>query len=755
MNNYHLIPEELRALKQWVVHDKDKVPYDAKTNALASVNNSSDWVDVDTAISAASKYSGIGFVFTANDPYSFIDLDDTKGDQVAFERQLKIFNEFDSYSEISPSGRGLHIIVKGNVPAGRRRSHIEIYNSQRYATFTGNIYPQGSPRPIRDYQDKLMALWEQMGSGPNANIYTGDEQEKYSDEEIIRQATAAVNGDKFCKLFAGEWNTEYPSQSEADFAIIDILAFYTQNHNQIRRLFRSSNLGKRNKAHRADYLSWMINKSFDRMLPPIDFDGFHNQLELKLAKADNIIQAQAPIPDFPASYAPLNPPPGLLGEIARFIYDAAPLPVPEIAIAGAIAIMAGICGKAYNVRGTGLNQYVLLLAKTGRGKDAVAYGADKLFGSIRLHVPTSSRFRGPSAINSGQALIKHLSRASDCFVSILGEFGITIARISDKRANSADRELLRALLELYQRSGKGQTLPPSIYSKAEDNTNTVIAPAVTIFGESNPRTFYEALTENLISQGVLPRFLTIEYLGKRVDENENAHLVEPSFNLIEKFGTLVANIESTLRLSKVIEVQIEPEADELLKSYGKYATDKINSSDDNVIEELWNRARLKVRRLAALVAVGVNQAMPTITVEHFHWARNLVDLDINRLSKKFEKGEVGINTEELKQQVDIARIVKDYVSKDWEWASKYIQEQKLHHVKIIPYAYLNKRLSNIISFKSDRLGATAAIKRAIQTLVDSDKLRELPKQDIAKYGTSQKCYVVSNTTLLDDPAAVS
>jgi len=73
-----------------------------------------------------------------NSGYSFIDLDESL-DQATLNRQIKIHSEFDSYSEVSPGGKGLHIIVKGSVPSGRRRSSIEIYSSQRYATMTGQV----------------------------------------------------------------------------------------------------------------------------------------------------------------------------------------------------------------------------------------------------------------------------------------------------------------------------------------------------------------------------------------------------------------------------------------------------------------------------------------------------------------------------------------------------------------------------------------------------------------------------------------
>lgn len=745
--SYSNIPAELKALRQWVVYDKEKVPHNVENDNFASVSDPDSWSDFSTAVAASGKHCGIGFVFTNSDPYTFIDLDDTEGDPVAHEKQLKIFQEFDSYAEISPSGRGLHIIVRGNVPAGRRRSHIEIYSSQRYATFTGNVYPQGSPRPIRDHQDKLMALWEQMGSGPTTHTYTGDEKEKDTDDGILSRASKAVNGGRFEELYAGQWTNEYPSQSEADFALIDIISFYTQNKEQIARIFRNSNLGKRVKANRDYYINRMISQSFDRMLPQIDFDGFSNQLEVKLAKVDAIIQQQAPLPQ------PYTIPPGLLGEIARFIYSAAPRPVPEIALAGAIGLMAGICGRAYNVSGTGLNQYVLLLADTGTGKESMASGIDRLMNAIRIGVPASSNFVGPSEISSGQALIRHISDRSQCFVSILGEFGLRIQQLSAQRASSAEIALRRMLLDLYNKSGHSQVWRGTIYADKDKNVSAVNAPAFTILGESTPERFYGALNEEMISEGLLPRFLIMEYLGPRPELVKSAATSYPATWLTDQLGSFVAQCLSTMHNSKVINAQYVPEAEAMLDAFDKEATDIINNSDKDIIRQLWNRAHIKALKLSALVAVGVNMLVPTIQVSDVVWAIEIVRHDIKALTKKFESGLVGLNANESKQQIDLIRAIKEFVTKDWLWASKYCDgkmDQAMHHSKIIPYAFLSRRLISMASFKNDpRMKPTPALKLAIQNLIDSDRIREVGHDDKRKNNTTQKCYIISDTALLN------
>ena len=217
--NFDNIPQEMRIFRQWVVwrfEDTEspkptKVPYSANNGTLASVTDPNTWATFDQAYHAATTsnwYDGIGFVLTDEDPYAFIDLDDTKGDQTALDRQIKIFNEFDSFAERSPSGSGLHIIIKGGIPSGRRRSFIEIYSSGRYMTMTGDIYRDA---PIKEHNELLNVLYSQMANGNQAAaVYAGLAEAKESDDVVIQRATDAANGEKFADLYAGRWQDYYP-----------------------------------------------------------------------------------------------------------------------------------------------------------------------------------------------------------------------------------------------------------------------------------------------------------------------------------------------------------------------------------------------------------------------------------------------------------------------------------------------------------------------------------------------------------------
>jgi hypothetical protein len=757
---YYNIPEELRQLKQFVLWRYEdigaakptKVPYSV-SGEMANVNNPDTWTTFDGALASRFSYSGIGFVFSENDPYTFIDLDDPLGDPTVTERQLKIFREFDSYAEVSPSGIGLHIIIRGQIPQGRRRSKIELYSSGRYATMTGNVY---NSAPIRDHQDKLTMLYEQMGAGtPQTIQYNGNAPELATDVAIVDMAKGAVNGDKFNLLYKGHWQDLYQSQSEADLALINMFAFYTQNETQIARMFRQSPLGARPKAKRNDYVNWMIRKSFDQMLPPIDIDGFKVALEQFRTKPKQIENITVPVsvnehmvPAIPTYYkSTISLPPGLMGVIAQFIYDSSPRQVPEIAIAGAIGLMAGICGKAYNISGTGLNQYVILIAQTGAGKETMASGIDKLMNSVKLQVPTSAGFLGPAEIASGQALVKYIN-THPCFVSILGEFGIRLQSISNPHANGSEKNLLRIMLDLYNKSGHHQSFRPSIYSDKEKNISETRAPAFTILAESTPETFYNVLNEDMVSAGLLPRFLIIEYKGKVPYLNENAINVEPNFQLVDQFSSLCAQSESIMHANRVVNVQCNEAADKLLRQYQIFATDKVNANDKDFIRQLWNRAHMKTLKISALIAVGVNPIEPVVTPEYVQWAMELVSNDIRVLSSRFEMGEIGANTGELKQLDEMKRMIREYYNNP-EVITKYKVPQKLYDDKILTGSYLNRRLVAQASFKNDKMGSTIAIKRCISTLCDADTIREIGKMELgSKYGTTQKSYVLKDLSLL-------
>lgn len=772
--DYQKIPAEMRTYRQWVCwrfEDRDaskptKVPYSPESGRMASVNDASTWTSFEQAVAAAPQYDGIGFVLTKNDPYTFVDLDDTEGNKANFDRQVKIHQEFDSYSERSPSGNGLHIIVKGHIPNGRRRAAVELYSDQRYMTMTGAVF---NDKPIAERQNLVQLLWAQMGGGSNTSLYDGSTPALLTDEQVIERASTAINGEKFKYLLAGTWQGIYPSQSEADLAFIDIVAFYTQNAPQIKRLFLASPLGQREKAARPDYVDKMILRSFDRMLPPIDLDIVKNAVEDNKAVLKQIsggtaevnINGGTPTTDQPITelrnfQAPTRPtpPPGLLGEIAQYIYQSSVRPVAETAIAAAIGLLAGIVGRSYNISGTGLNMYILLLAQTGTGKEAISSGIGKLMSAMESVCPAASDFRGPAEIASGQALLKHISNPNKrCFVSVVGEFGLKMQQLSSSRASSSELMLKRVLLDLYNKSGEKDIVAPSVYAEKDKNTETVKSPSVTIIGESTPETFYQSLDEGLIADGLLPRFMFIEYTGERPARNENHESVQPSLPLVTQLGELAACCLNLHKMERVVKVQCTPEALEFLNKMDKLVDKTINGTKTDVLRHLWNRAHIKTLKLSALVAVGVNYVEPVITLEHAQWAYNMVMSDILSIVARFTRGEIGKNTDENKQGSTILRTCAEYLTAEYRDVKNYGVDACLHEARIIPHSYITRRLGATAIFRNDKMGATAAFKRTIQGLIDAGDLKEVGKPEmVKKYTYSGRAYILADPAKL--PAAM-
>lgn len=738
-----LIPGELRLLRQWVcwrgVLRPDgkitKIPINPHTGQLASVVVSSSWGKYETALER-NDVDGIGFVFTKNDSYCGIDLDDPQGDVAIAHRQQRIAEAFDTYSEISPSGRGLHMIAKGAVPKGRRRDKIEIYSHSRFFTMTGNVY---SGKPIAYRQALVDMLWAEMGSVSDLDDPTPDDTAQIqTDDEVLMTGANATNGEKFKALFEGRWQELYQSQSEADLSLINMLAYYTSSKSQIVRIFKRSVLGRRTKADRASYVDEMVRKSFDKHLPTIDTRA----LKAEFDKSVEIIEPPSIVE------SPYKFPPGLLGELAQYFYDAAPLPVQEIALSAAIGLMAGICGRSYNVSDTGLNLYVMLLAETGRGKEAMASGIDRLVDTVAKQIPMIRNYIGPAEIASGPALIRYMSK-SPCFVSVMGEIGYRLKSMSEARASSAETTLRRDLLQIYMKSGKTQTFQPMVYSDKDKDTKTLHSPSLSILGEGTPSTFYSAINEQMIEDGLLPRFIIIEYLGERVALNKKHAMRFPSSSLVEKFGSLAANVLGMANNGIVCDVDAKEDVKILLDEFSEIIRKKINSTQTKIVADLWNRAHLNTMRLASLAAIGENNKVPTITTANVLWAKAIVVAAIERIIYRFEEGEIGAANEEARQMKYFMNAVREFVMLPYENIKHYDVRKDMHDNKVIPYGYLVRKLASSQAFRSDRIGATNAIKRTVQVLMESGILVEVAKVEMTnKYATTQRAFMVSNFAVL-------
>jgi putative DNA primase/helicase len=154
------IPDEAKIRPQWVcwryaLDEKGnwtKHPYNPQSGRMASHSDLLTWSTFEEVLEAyeACRYDGVGFVFCSGDPYTGIDLDGCRNRESGEIEPwaVAIVQAFDTYTELSPSGEGIHIITKGSLPGrGGKRKHIEMYDMKRFFTFTGHVVSSIEARP--------------------------------------------------------------------------------------------------------------------------------------------------------------------------------------------------------------------------------------------------------------------------------------------------------------------------------------------------------------------------------------------------------------------------------------------------------------------------------------------------------------------------------------------------------------------------------------------------------------------------------
>ena len=769
---YHNIPLELRAFPHWVTwrHEvvngrRTKVPYNAAGQYRANVNNPATWGSFDEACRTAlsATMDGIGFVLTDGDPYTGIDIDD-KLENPASENEKVVHNHilesFQSYTERSPSGRGYHIIIRGKIKGGRDKHHVGVYSTQRYLTFSGDVVRNA---PIAEYQQQLEQLVSHMPDN-SAEYELLDMEEVMTDREVHEMALAAFNGDKYDRLCRGaitfrDSNTsmgpggdpagEYQSPSEADLALISILGYYTRNDEQVRRIFRHSALGRRGKHDGSNrWIDRCLRIFRSKQAPPTDMEAARRNAEAILATSQaqaEEVQADSttahtvdgipfdastgevlghPVAPAPVARAPVTDytlPPGLVGELANYIYSTATRPVPEAALVGAIALVAGVAGRAYNISGTGLNQYLLFVAKTGTGKEAIEKGINKLIASARTVVPMADEFIGPSAFASGQGLIRVLDKRP-CFVSVMGEFGLTLQALSDPRAPAASVLLRRVLLDLYSKSGWQDVLRETAYSDTDKNTKMIHAPAVTIAGETTPETFYDGIDASDIADGLIPRFHIVEYRGGRPERNRHAGHA-PDTGLLQRFTDLLTVAITSKQNMTCSAVQMNPDAEALMDAFDRTCDAHMNGKVSPAEAQVWNRAHLKALKLAGVLAVGCNPHAPVVDITLARWAIEFVERGCAAVLARFDRGDVGQGQQ--KQMADVRRMVEEYFKYDSKSLASYKVKPEIQKASLIPYSYFTVRASRLASFNKDRNGYVRALKVVLDDMCAAEQLGQL------------------------------
>jgi len=292
--NFDQIPPQLRIRRQWVLwryvwknNKWDKPPFQPSGDLASSTVpwTWSTFQDVQNAYVNGQKpdaiekrrFDGIGFVPQVNPEEELQlllgDIDKCRDPNTGEIEPgiLEDLKALDTYCEVSPSGTGVRFAVIGKVPFpdgqfGTKRGKVELYAAKHYVTITGQVLPD-FPMEIMERPEEIAAFYEKHFTTTKNEPARVEPVVSLGDDEIIKIAERSRNGDKFLALWARGDIAGYPSASEADMALCNIIAHHTRDPEQIDRIFRRSRL-YREKWERSDYRARTIEKALESAVEP-------------------------------------------------------------------------------------------------------------------------------------------------------------------------------------------------------------------------------------------------------------------------------------------------------------------------------------------------------------------------------------------------------------------------------------------------------------------------------------------------------
>lgn len=505
-------PEELRRRNQWVNHDADKEPWIAGTNRRASSTDSETWRSFDEAYRDGR---GLGFAVSSGDPYTFVDLDHCLDPEtgVVKEWAQEIIDQLDGYTEVSLSGTGFHILVRGKLPVGgTKRGDIEAFRQEKYFTMPGT----GSGGKIPERQNELEKFYrEHLEVAESRNGHdTKEARQNFgqpTDEQVIEKLLGEKSG-KGRALFGGDLSYSDGDDSAADHSFVYKLYFYTQDLQQIERIHRVSGLD-REKTRRPDYLRRSFFKAANATTDTYDWNRTKMYSSSSASGPEQETEEGARQQEHPFPVMDEAAYRGIFGEIVKTIE-----PHTE---ADPVALLLSVLtsfGNAHGRRGymevSGTrhhgNLFVGVVGDTARARKGTSWSPVKnIFGTAD---PDWTQNRIVSGLSSGEGLINVVrdpvvGKDEDGGEKVIDE------GVEDKRLLVAEGELSQGLKVLRR---EGNTLSP-ILRNAWDGSDLATltkasplkatAPHISILGHITSTELLKHMVESEAANGFGNRFL--------------------------------------------------------------------------------------------------------------------------------------------------------------------------------------------------------------------------------------------------------
>ena len=341
-----------------------------------------------------------------------------------------------------------------------------------------------------------------------------------------------------------------------------------------------------------------------------------------LIQTENSIEPEAAVPDF------IRNPPGILGDIARWITATAPKEQPELSVAAAIALGSVVMGRSYVSQYSNFTSlYVVMIGKSTEGKEHPQSCVEKVLVAAGMaELLAGSGYTSAGGVHT--ALLK-----SPCHLVIIDEIG-KMLKISRSKGNSNGEAAIDKLVESFGRLD-GVMRPPT-YSKMTQGSGTISSsadfvvhnPAISLLGATTPNTFFGNLTDDLVQDGFLGRCIIVEskrprQLTKFVEKTPPpAKIVEwckaVFFKNVVK-GNLAGFNPSDMP-PITLPLPFSPECEPLLRDVERAMNEAKDKAEEVALDMLLGRTIEKSMRLAMIVAKARDAAATQVEISDLKWS---------------------------------------------------------------------------------------------------------------------------------------
>lgn len=666
------IPEILKSYNQWIVwqtdYDNDaqkwtKIPRQAKyPYRNASKNDPRQFSDFNTAYNAYLNHSflgGVGFIVTENDPFVFFDLDKcVKPDGIANDEVVSIIDSVYSYTEYSPSNKGIRIIALGKLPGkqiNNRSLGFELYDGQKnsFLTVTGQVYLHDQPDIVLAQKeiDVYHGEWKTQSTSETALVKFSPDFQAVGLEGLPLSTISLINGDN--------WGS-YPSRSEVLYGVCGDLIKAGLNDDQILSLLTDDRYAisqvaeSRRPNNRNSQRIWIANYTLAKARAEFnDLSSFVfdvDKLKFKDTKESNDLNHEVRPDSFPVP---------ILNSLMEWMETKDDTPTRSITMQGVIAAVSVLAGRIYKSElSNDSSLFLMTLAETGRGKGYPAKAIKQLFQEAGY----TNLIKGSG--NTSPGAIFTALRESPCHIQISDEIGKQYKSAKSQpngQLSEAFSQLTIAYSEtdsvMIPRNYSGETLNKK---QTESLGNRyIVNPSITLFSFATFEQVFNHLSSDEIDDGFLNRQIVINVDDEDYLPERERQITKPPVELVEwvkkmrHYGLDHENNMSLVGYNTAYDhsptpilVKIPQDVRMIFKAFKNEA--KSFNGDKLKLAIRWNENAM---RLSTGLAVAENQSDPVISKEIALFSINYIRYHGKRMFRYVDENIADNEFHRLKNQV--------------------------------------------------------------------------------------------------------